>query len=246
MAINQLTTANTFQHWLTATQALISTANTLTDGNGASFIANTILDVSGSQSQLNVRTSAGINTLYANNMFVGGSNVTTLNVSSTGYIGGDLTVSGNVTVSGNIILDSIGFDDIIANGSIQAANNLTIGGFATITGNTTLSNTTVTYGNFSTANVTIFTGSANTAIYNNIATAQAFATSAGSYANSSFSKANSAFLQANTPSYTANSASLYGNSAFETANSSSSYANSAFLSANTAIDNSVALSIALG
>ena len=66
MAINQLTTANTFQHWLTATQALISTANTLTDGNGATFVANTKLDVSGLGSTLNVRTSSGINQLYVN------------------------------------------------------------------------------------------------------------------------------------------------------------------------------------
>lgn len=247
MPINQISTANTFQQWLIATQALITTANTLTDGNGASFIANTILDVSGVGSQLNVRNSASINTLYANNAFLGGfTNVTTLNVSSSGYIGGDLQVNGNVTVSGNIILDSIGFDDIQANGSISAANNLTIGGFTIITGNTTLSNVTATYGNFSTANITILTGSANTALYNNIATIQAFATSAGSYANSAFVAANSAFLQANTPSYTANSAASYGNSAFGTANSSSVYANSAFAQANTALDNAVALAIALG
>lgn len=234
MAITQLSTANTFQQWLIATQALITTANTLTDGNGASFIANTKLDVSGTGSQLNVRNSAGINTLYANNAFLGGfTNVTTLNVSTSGYIGGDLQVDGNVTVSGNIILDSIGFDDIIANGSIEVGNNLTV------SKNTTLANVTATYGNFSTANVTILTGSANTALYNNIAISQAFATSAGSYANS-------AFLQANTPSYTANSGSGYANSAFVSANSGAVYANSAFTAANNAIDTSIALSIALG
>ena len=66
MAINQLTTANTFQHWLTATSALISTANTLTDGNGATFVANTILEISGTGSSLNVRTSSDINQLYVN------------------------------------------------------------------------------------------------------------------------------------------------------------------------------------
>lgn len=234
MAITQLSTANTFQQWLIATQALITTANTLTDGNGASFIANTKLDVSGTGSQLNVRNSAGINTLYANNAILGGfTNVTTLNVSTTGYIGGDLTVAGNVTVSGNIVLDSIGFDDIIANGSIEVGNNLTV------SKNTTLANVTATYGNFSTANVTIFTGSANTALYNNIAISQAFATSAGAYANS-------AFLQANTPSYTANSGSGYANSAFVSANSGAGYANSAFAAANNAVDTSIALSIALG
>jgi hypothetical protein len=234
MAITQLSTANTFQQWLIATQALITTANTLTDGNGASFIANTKLDVSGTGSQLNVRNSAGINTLYANNAILGGfTNVTTLNVSSSGYIGGDLIVAGNVTVSGNITLDSVGFDDLIVSGGA------TIGTTLDVTGNTTLSNSTTTYGNFSTANVTILTGSANTAIYSNIATAQAFATSAGSYANS-------AFLQANTPSYTANSGSAYANSAFVSANSGAVYANSAFTAANNAIDTSIALSIALG
>ena len=234
MAITQLSTANTFQQWLIATQALITTANTLTDGNGASFIANTKLDVSGTGSQLNVRNSAGINTLYANNAILGGfTNVTTLNVSSSGYIGGDLIVAGNVTVSGNITLDSVGFDDLIVSGGA------TIGTTLDVTGNTTLSNSTTTYGNFSTANVTILTGSANTAIYSNITTAQAFATSAGSYANS-------AFLQANTPSYTANSGSTYANSAFVSANSGAVYANSAFTAANNAIDTSIALSIALG
>lgn len=241
MAITQLSTANTFQQWLIATQGLIATANTLTDGNGASFIANTKLDVSGTGSQLNVRNSAGINTLYANNAFLGGfTNVTTLNVSASGYIGGDLQVDGNVTVSGNIILDSIGFDDLIVSGGA------TIGTTLDVAGNTTLTNSTTTYGNFSTANVTIFTGSANTAIYSNITIASATATSAGVYANS-------AFLQANTPSYTANSGSGYANSAFVSANSAfisansgAVYANSAFNAANTAADNAVALSIALG
>ena len=32
--INQLSTANTFQHWLNATELLIATANLLTNGNG--------------------------------------------------------------------------------------------------------------------------------------------------------------------------------------------------------------------
>ena len=66
---------------------------------------------------------------------------------------------------------------------------------------------------------------ANTAIYANITTAQAVATSSAAYGNS-------AFLQANTPSYVSNSA--------------ASYANSAFSSANNATDQSVAFAIALG
>ena len=133
------------------------------DGNGQTFIANTILEVSGTGAILNVRTSASINTLYANTL--------------------------------------------------------------TVSGNTTLANATITYGNFTTANVITLVGSANTAIYANITTAQAVATSSASYGNS-------AFLQANTPSYVSNSA--------------ASYANSAFSSANNATDQSVAFAIALG
>jgi hypothetical protein len=82
MAINQISTANTFQQWLTATQALITTANTLTDGNGATFIANTKLDVSGTGSQLNVRNSGSINTLYSNTANITSGSITTANVNS--------------------------------------------------------------------------------------------------------------------------------------------------------------------
>ena len=102
MAINQLTTANTFQQWLTATQSLISTANTLTDGNGASFIANTILDVSGTGSQLNVRNNAGINTLYANNILIS-SNIDDLMVNGSATIANTLSVTGNTTLSNSTI-----------------------------------------------------------------------------------------------------------------------------------------------
>lgn len=54
MAINQLNTSNTFTQWLTATQSLIQVANTLTDDGGATFTANTKLEVSGTGSILNV------------------------------------------------------------------------------------------------------------------------------------------------------------------------------------------------
>jgi hypothetical protein len=64
--ISQLTTANTFQHWLIATQSLIGTANTLTNGNGNTFFANTRLEVGGTNATLNVVTSATINDLVGN------------------------------------------------------------------------------------------------------------------------------------------------------------------------------------
>ena len=64
--INQLSTANTFQHWLNATESLIATANLLTNGNGSTFYANTRLEVGGTGASLNVVNSAFINVLYVN------------------------------------------------------------------------------------------------------------------------------------------------------------------------------------
>ena len=106
MAINQLTTANTFQEWLTATSNLIAVANNLTDNTNGGFIANSSIFVEGAGSSLNVRTLANINTLQANTFNLTG-NVATMNVTNSGYIGGDLFVYGNVTVSGNLSLDEI-------------------------------------------------------------------------------------------------------------------------------------------
>jgi hypothetical protein len=101
MAITQLTTSNTFQQWLIATQDLIATANTLTDGNGATFTANTILEVAGAGSRLNVRTSGSINTLYANTANITTGNVDTL--SFTTASGNTITVfNANVTNAANI------------------------------------------------------------------------------------------------------------------------------------------------
>lgn len=75
--INQITTANTFQQWLTATSSLIATANLITNGNGQTFYANTILEVSGSGARLNVNTSGFIETFYSNT-----ANLLTANVGS--------------------------------------------------------------------------------------------------------------------------------------------------------------------
>lgn len=77
----------------------------------------------------------------------------------------NVTITGNLIVGGNITLDSVGFDDLIVNGSANIANTLSV------TGNTTLSNATISYGNFTTSNIIFLTGSANTAIYANIAAA---------------------------------------------------------------------------
>ena len=158
--LSQLTTANTFQHWLTATQSLIGTANLLTNGAGSTFYANTRLEVGGTNATLNVVTSATINdlvgntanivTLQARNLNLTENVTSTLKTTGQARIGSDLTVygnstiygntaiSGDLTVSGNITLDAIGFDDLVVSGSGSFANTLSV------TGNSTFSNANVT------------------------------------------------------------------------------------------------------
>ena len=141
--ITQLTTANTFQHWLTATQSLIGVANNLTNGAGDTFYANTRLEVGGTGASLNVVTSATIQELFVSgNTTIGG----TLNVSSlTGSAsfgslevadeftfntatGNTITVvdidfsgnlTGNVTVA-NTNIEGVITTDQVANGAITA------------------------------------------------------------------------------------------------------------------------------
>lgn len=169
--LSQLTTANTFQHWLTATQSLIGTANLLTNGAGSTFYANTRLEVGGTNATLNVVTSATINdlvgntanviTIQARNLSITENVTSTLRTTGQALIGSDLTVYGNSTiygntaisgdlvVSGNITLDTIGFDDLSVSGSGSFANTLSV------TGNSTFSNANVT--SVLTANIARFT-----------------------------------------------------------------------------------------
>ena len=163
--ISRLTTANTFQHWLIATQSLIGTANTLTNGNGNTFFANTRLEVGGTNATLNVVTSATVNDLIGNtaniisvqarNLNLTENLTSTLKTTNQAFIGSDLTVygstsiSGDLTVSGNITLDTIGFDDLNVSGSGSFANTLSV------TGNSTFSNANVT--SVLTANIAIIT-----------------------------------------------------------------------------------------
>lgn len=196
MAINQVSTANTFQEWVNATSALIGLANNLTDGtNTTPFIVNSKLDLSGVNASLNVRNSGSINSLYANtaniaNVLIDSSNVsvpnnlsvggniaaakitTTLDVGSHANISGDLKVSGNVLVSGNITLDEVGFDDLSVAGSANIANSVVVGKDLRVDGSTLLAGD-LTVGNLAVGGS--FTGAANTAIYAAIAERDAIA-----------------------------------------------------------------------
>lgn len=159
--INQLSTANTFQHWLGTTTSLVGTTNLLTNGNGQSFFANTRLIIGGTAANvsLNVETGATINVLTTNTINVINvtvrdivvsnsiSSITTLNVVSDLSVFGNTTITGDLIVSGNITLDALGFDDLSVAGSGSFGNTLSV------IGSTTLSNVQIT-GNVASINVT--------------------------------------------------------------------------------------------
>ena len=70
MAINYLTTANTFQQWLIGTQDLITVANNLTDNISGTFYANTNLVVGNTLNVVNTFTANVANV----NTFIGTAN----------------------------------------------------------------------------------------------------------------------------------------------------------------------------
>jgi hypothetical protein len=179
MAINQLSTANSFSEWLTSTGYIINVVNALTDNTSKNgFLANTSIFVEGADAALNVRTVANINTLQANtgniaNVLFAGSNIfvpqnitvngniTTANITSNLSVGGDAFISGNLVVSGNITLDTVGFDDLLVSGSATINERLSVTGNSSFT-NAISAQHLVLSGSF--------TGAPNTAIYQAIAT----------------------------------------------------------------------------
>ena len=81
--IAQLTTANTFGNWLSATQSLVTTINTLVEGGaGTTFYSNTNISV-------------------ANNLTIGGDLTVTGNIVMDSIGFNDSNVSGNLIVTGN-------------------------------------------------------------------------------------------------------------------------------------------------
>ena len=111
MSINQLSTANTFQEWLTTTSLLVATANALTDNTNGGLIANSSIFVQGSSASLNVRTLANINTLQAN----------TANIANISLISGSVVGNGNLTFSGATI-SNLTFGNVVVTGNVQTVN----------------------------------------------------------------------------------------------------------------------------
>jgi hypothetical protein len=96
MAINQISTANTFSEWVTTTSYLVAVANTLTDGiNATPLITNTNMVFNGDQARLNVNNSADVNQLYSNT-----ANVVNMSISNKTFLN-DLSVSGSFTGAPN-------------------------------------------------------------------------------------------------------------------------------------------------
>jgi plastocyanin len=84
--INQLTTANTFLQWLTASQGLITGFNALREGgNGQTFIANTNIDI-------------------ANNVTIGGNLTVSGNITLDAIGFDDLIVNGSATIANTLVV----------------------------------------------------------------------------------------------------------------------------------------------
>ena len=174
--IQQLTTANTFQHWLTATQSLIGVANNLTNGAGDTFYANTRLEIGGTGASLNVVTGATINELTVTDLnvtsgFALSGNLSAINVTNDAFIGSDLFVYANTDIDGTL---NVTGDTTIVDGESTGTltYNVATGSTLTVTGETNLDNVTFTgfiSGNGSSlTDVTV----ANTNITGTIVTAQ--------------------------------------------------------------------------
>lgn len=181
MAIKQLSTANTFQHWLIATQQLITFANTLTDGGANSeFIVNTNFTVFGTLNTKNTKTEtllvteqSTLNVLVSNTIQ---TNVLTANVLTT------LTVTTNtarinvITFDDNTTLNSNSFISSL-NTRIESVNTYVNGPILTAISSSFLHANSA----YDKAN----------ASYDTANTTSTHAVAAFNHANGAFAKANS-------------------------------------------------------
>lgn len=132
MAINQLTTANTFGQWLTTTTQLISFTNSLVDQQV--FNTNSTIIISGTGT-LNVHGTALINTLNSNTI-----NTVSINVSGSGFsanvrdsiwVGNSVFIAGNANVVANLTVGNL----TVRGATLQTQvlfGDLQIGGFANV------------------------------------------------------------------------------------------------------------------
>jgi hypothetical protein len=153
MAINQLSTANTFEQWLIATQSLIAFANSLTDAApGSTFTANTTLYViTGNLTVGNTMTAPTVNTDVI--IFDDGTRLTS-NVPIV-----------NAYNHANGAFDKANSANVLAQAAYNAANTIALNG--ELSGNNATISKTVT-ANAIVANVSMTT--ANITVTSNITT----------------------------------------------------------------------------
>jgi len=121
--INQLTTANTFLQWLTASQGLISGFNALREGgSGQTFTANTNIDIANN-------VTIGGNLTVSGNITLDAIGFDDLVVSGGDTIGTTLGVTGNTTLTNATInygnFETANITTLVSdNGILQASSNV--------------------------------------------------------------------------------------------------------------------------
>jgi hypothetical protein len=190
-SITNLTTSNTFLQWLTATQAVISRLNLLTEGgSGQTFVSNTNLEIQNNvkvKGDLEVTGNITLDAVGFDDLIVAGSGQfgTTLGVSGNTNLGSYATINyGNLPTANIVILTGSANTAIYSNITSQLSAGIT-------------ANAAFIHANsgFIQANSGFI--HANSA-FRSQNTSGSYANSAFNTANVSFTKANSAFDAANT------------------------------------------------
>jgi hypothetical protein len=233
MAINQLSTSNTFTDWLQATSSLIEVANSLTSNASGGLIANSSIFIQGEGASLNVRTLANINTLQAN----------TANIGNTRFRESNVNIQLDLTVGRNLSTVSIYANEIYQKGAnllpliqkVQPAYDHANAGF--IHANSGFIKTNSAYDSVNAAFIHANSGFIQTnAAFDHANSGFIQANSAFVHANFGFTQTNTAYTQTNAAFITANSGFIQTNAAFDHANSGFIQANTSFARTNAAFN----------
>ena len=131
MAIKNLTTANTFQQWLIATQDLITIANNFSDNIGGTFYANTNLVVGNTLNVVGNTTITGDLTV-SGNITLDTVGFDDLSVSGSGTFANTLSVTGNTTLSNANVTDTLTANVAQITTATITTGNITTGNITTL------------------------------------------------------------------------------------------------------------------
>ncbi len=117
MAINQISTANTFEQWLIATQSLIAFANSISDSSGGTFTSNTSeYIITGDLTVGDTVTAVNVDTDAITFIVATGNNITSNNITSNNITVNDTITTNNIIISNSITIGStVTVSNIIAN-----------------------------------------------------------------------------------------------------------------------------------